>query len=85
MSYENTYLTTQREIFALRIQMNHIPANFCSSSQVQNGEKCEMALDNYHLFKCTRKNTNNITYEDVLNGNILEEKNAMKYLHEGEN
>ena len=84
-SHENISLTTQREIFALRIQMNHIQANFCSSSQVQNCEKCKLALDNYHLFKCTRKNSNNITYEDVLNGNILEQKNAIKYLHEGEN
>jgi hypothetical protein len=84
-SYENISLTTQREIFALRIQMNHIQANFCSSSQVQNCEKCKLALDNYHLFQCTRKNTNNIKYEDVLNGNILEQKNAIKFLHEGEN
>ena len=30
-------------------------------------------------------NNNNITYEDVLNRNILEQKNAMKYSHEGEN
>ena len=65
--------------------LQHHDRNFYSSSQVQNCEICKLALDNYHLFKCTRKNTNNITYEDLLNGNILEQKNAIKYLHEGEN
>ena len=65
--------------------MNHIPANFCSSSQVQKCEKCNSEMNNFHLFECTRKNINNITYNHILNGNILEQKIALKYMNENEN
>ena len=81
---ENINLKSQREIFALRTQMNHIPANFCSSSQVQKCEKCNADMNNYHLFQCTRKNINSITYHHILNGNILEQKIALKYMNENE-
>ena len=82
---ENIDLKSQREIFSLRTQMNHIPANFCSSSQVQKCEKCNSEMNNFHLFECTRKNINNITYNHILNGNILEQKIALKYMNENEN
>ena len=64
--------------------MNHIKANFCSSTQVEKCDKCNFEIDNYHLFKCTRINTKNITYDHILNGTILEKKNALQYLHEND-
>ena len=84
-SIENINLQSQREIFALRTQMNHIPANFGSSSQVKKCDKCNLEMNNQHLFKCTRINIENITYDHILNGNILEQKNALKYINENQN
>ena len=64
--------------------MNNIEANFCPSSQIKKCEKCYENMDNYHLFKCSRKNIKNITYEHLLNGTVLEQKNALFYLNEKE-
>ena len=61
--------------------MNHIKANFCSSTQIEKCKKCDIEMDNYHLFTCTRKNPMNITYDYILNGTILEQKNAIQYLN----
>ena len=84
-SIENLNITSQRKLFALRTQMNHIKANFCSSSEIQKCEIRSSEMDNYHLFKCTRRNNiDNITYDHILNGNILEQKNALKYMKENE-
>ena len=42
-------------------------------------------MDNYHLFKCTRRNNiDNIAYEPIFNGNLLEQKNTPKYMKENE-
>ena len=62
--------------------MNNIEANFCSSTDIKKCEKCNFEMDNYHLFKCTRKNIKNISYEHILNGTVLEQKNAIQYLNE---
>ena len=62
--------------------MNHIKAIYCSSTQIEKCKKCDIEMDNYHLFKCTRKNPMKITYEHVLNGINLEQKNAIQYLNE---
>ena len=84
-SIENINLQYQREIFALRAQINHIPANFDSSSQVQKCLKCNSAMNNQHLFKCTRLNIKNTTYDHILNGNILQQQNALKYINQNQN
>ena len=79
---ENINLKSQREIFALRTKMNHIKANFCSSKYIEKCNKCNFEMDNSHLFKCTRKNITNINYNHILNGTILEQRNAHNYLNE---
>ena len=62
--------------------MNHIKANFCSSTEIKKCEKCNFDLDNNHLFKCTKNNENNINYNQILNGTILEQRNAINYIIE---
>ena len=62
--------------------MNHIKANFCTSTEIKKSEKCNLDLDNNHLFKCTRNNENNINYNQILNGTILEQRNAINYIIE---
>ena len=62
--------------------MNHIKANFCSSNAIEKCQKCKCDLDNIHLFKCTRKNENNITYNHILNGTVLEQRIALNYINE---
>ena len=62
--------------------MNHIKANLCSSTEIEKCEKCNLDLDNNHLFKCTRNNENNINYNQILNGTILEHRNAINYIIE---
>ena len=43
-------------------------------------------LTHYHLFKCSRKkNIKNIPYEHLLNGTVLEQKNAIHFLNEKRN
>ena len=79
---ENFPLNSQRKIFALRTKMNHIKANFCSSKDIDKCDKCNCDIDNVHLFKCTRKNINNINYNHILNGTVLEQKNAIAYINE---
>ena len=81
---ENINLISQREIFALRSQMNNFEAKFCPSTQIKKCEKSHKNMDNYHLFKCSRKNIKNITYEHILNGTVLEQKNAIHYLNKKE-
>ena len=39
-------------------------------------------MDNEHLFKCTKKNPNNINYNNILNGTIVEQRTALKYINE---
>ena len=39
-------------------------------------------MDNIHLFKYTRKNIKDINYNHILNGTILEQRNAINYLNE---
>ena len=79
---ENFNIKLQRNIFALRTKMNHIQANFCSSNEIKKCDKCNCELDNIHLFKCTRKNKNNINYNHILNGTVLEQRIAMDYIKE---
>ena len=62
--------------------MNQIEANFCTSSKIKICENCNFKMDNFHLFKCTRNNINNITNDQILNGTVLEQKNAIEYLNE---
>ena len=64
--------------------MNNIEANFCSSTKIKKCDKCNLEIDNYHLCKCTRQNMKNITYDHILHGNVLEQKNAIQYLNENE-
>lgn len=64
--------------------MNNLEAYFCSSAKIKKSDKCSLEIDNYHLFKCTRQNIKNITYDHILHGNILEQKNAIQYLNENE-
>ena len=52
-SRENISNTTQRQIFALRIQMNQIKANFCSRNKIPICDQCENKIDNYHLLECS--------------------------------
>ena len=75
---ENINLDSQRKIFALRSKMNNIEANFCSTNKIKKCDKCNIEIDNYHLFKCTRQNMKNITYDHILHGNVLEQKNAIQ-------
>ena len=79
---ENFKLEAQRELFALRIKINHIPANFCSSKDLKKCDKCQCEMDNEHMFNCTRKNPNNITYNHILNGTIVEQRNSLKYMNQ---
>ena len=79
---ENISLNSKRKKIALRSKMNKILANFCTSSKIKICEKCNFKIDNYHLFKCTRNNINNITYDQILNETVLEQKNAIEYLNE---
>ena len=79
---ENFKLEAQRELFALRTKMNYIPANFCSSKVINKCDKCQCEMDNEHLFNCTSKNPNNITYNHILNGTIFEQRNALQYINE---
>ena len=79
---ENISLNSQRKIFALRSKMNQIEANFCTSSKIKICENCYLKMNNFHFFKCTRNNKNNITYDQILNGTVLEQKNAIEYLNE---
>ena len=39
-------------------------------------------MDNIHLFKCTRSNINHINYNHILNGTVLEQRNAIDYINE---
>ena len=64
---ENIKLEAQREIFALRTKMNHIRANSCSSKDIEKCNICQCEMDNENLFKCTKKNPNNINYNHILN------------------
>ena len=85
-SNENFKLKEQQELFAMRSQMNNLKANFCSRQQIENCDKCEKKMNNEHLFECTWKtnNLNNITYEQLLNGTILEQKQGIKFVLECE-
>ena len=62
--------------------MNNIKANFCSRNQIENCNECLNGMDNYHLFQCTWKlhNTNNISYEQIQNGTIVEQKIGIKFI-----
>ena len=75
-------LTIQRNMFAWRIKMTNIREKICSSKEIKKCEKCNCDLDNNHLFKCTRNNENNINYNQILNGTILEQRNAINYIIE---
>ena len=55
---------------------------YIASSQIEKCKKCDIEMDNYHLFKYTWKNPIKLTYEHVLNGTILEQKNAIQYIKE---
>ena len=79
---ENIKLEAQRELFALRTKMNHIKANFCSSKEIEKCNKCQCEMDNEHLFKCTRRNPNDISYNHILNGTIIEQRYALNYMKE---
>ena len=79
---ENIKLEAQRELFALRTKMNHIRANFCSSKEIEKCNKCQCEMDNEHIFKCTRRNPNDISYNHILNGTIIEQRNALNYIKE---
>ena len=78
---EGFKLEAQREIFALRTKMNHIPANFCSSKNIRKCEKCQFEMDNEHLSNCTRINPDNINYNHILNGTVLDQRNALNYIN----
>ena len=62
--------------------MNHIRANFCSSKDIEKCDICQCEMDNEHLFKCTKRNPNNINYNHILNGTIIEQRTALKYINE---
>ena len=74
-------LEAQREIFALRTKVNHIPANICSSKYIKTCEKCQFEMDNEHLFNCTRINQDHINYNHILNGTVLDQRNALNYIN----
>ena len=79
---DNIKLEAQRELFALRTKMNHIKANFCSSKEIEKCDKGQCEMDNGHLFKCTRRNPNDISYNHILNGTIIEQRYALNYMKE---
>ena len=79
---ENINLKSQRDIFALRTKVNHIEANFYSSDKIKKCEKCYFEMNNSHLFKCIRKNENNINYNHILNGTVHEQRIAINYINE---
>ena len=81
---ENIDLKSQRQIFALRTKMNHIKANFCSSKYIEKCEKCNFEMDNIHLFKCTRRNIQNINYNHILNGTVHEQREAINYINDNQ-
>ena len=81
---ENISLDSQRKIFALRGKISNIEANFCSTNKIKKCDKCNFVIDKYYLFKCTRQNIKNITYDQILHGNILEQKNVIQFLNENE-
>ena len=82
-SKENIPIILQRQLFALRSQMNNIKANFCSRTKIPICDQCENEIDNNHLFKCMRetKNIKNINYNHILNGTILQKKSAIEFLN----
>ena len=79
---ENINLKPQRDIFALRTKINHIEANFCSSDKIKKCEKCHYEMDNSHLFKCIRKNENNINYNHIINGIVHGQRIANNYVND---
>ena len=81
ISRENFDIKSQRKTFAFRTKINHIKANFVSSKDIEKCEKCHEDMDNIHLFKCTRININNINYNHILNGKVLEQRNAINYIN----
>ena len=81
---ENIDLKTQRLIFALRTKINHIKANFCSSKYIEKCDKYNFEMDNIHLFKCTRRNIQNINYNHILNGTVHEQREAIKYINDNQ-
>ena len=62
----NINLKSQRQIFALRTKIKQIKANFCSSKHIEKFNRHNFEMDNSHLFKCTRKNMKNISYNHIL-------------------
>ena len=56
--------------------MNHIKANFCSKTQIEQCNICFHDFNNDNLFKCTReeRNFNNINYNHILNGTVPKER-----------
>ena len=79
---ENIKLKAQRKLFALRTKMNHIKANFCSSQEIEKSNKCQCEIDNEHLFKCKRTNPNYISYKNILNGTIIQQRDGLNYIKE---
>ena len=77
-------MTTYQQILIIldNFEIIFIGANFCSSHEIEKCKKCNCELDNIHLFKCTRKNENNINYNHILNGTVLEQRNAINYIIE---
>ena len=39
-------------------------------------------MDDEHIFKCTRRNPNDIGNNYILNGTIIETRNALNYIKE---
>ena len=56
--------------------MNHIKAIFCSKTQIEQCNICRHDLNNDHIFKCTREesNFNNINYNHNFNGTLIQQK-----------
>ena len=63
--------------------MNHIKANFCSRTQIEQCNICCEDLNNDHIFKCTRegRNFNNINYNHILNGTLIQQKQGIEVLN----
>ena len=52
------------------------------SREIEKCNKCQCEMDNENLFKSTRRNPNDKSYNHILNWTIIEQRNALNYIKE---
>ena len=71
----------KRLMFSLRTEMNEIPSNYGTQTNCIAG--CNTILTNIHIFRCeilNNKQTNNLDYTYILNGNINQQIEVLKHM-----